>query len=122
MSADRNCAGIDSRDTWRTCEGMGNRDARVSTGTSNHSQYAARAPAQARSGRRSASTRRMPTLDTIASPNSVRRISAAIFELLHQALELLDILLAEPALLAEMRDQRRDASVEQPVEKAAALG
>src|SRR5690606_11401206 len=91
-------------------------------GTSHHAMYAARAPNARRSGRRASSTS-----ETAALPTSVAwTISAiasrlSIVELLEQLAQLRDVLRAELALAAEMRDQRRDAAVEQPLQQAFAF-
>src|SRR5690606_25509405 len=56
-----------------------------------------------------------------ASVASNRVSGFAIVELLEQLAQVRDVLAAELAVLAEVRHQRRDAAVEQPLEQALAL-
>src|SRR5690606_3415356 len=92
-------------------------------GTSAHAPYATRAPKARRSGARAASTSSTAALAASVPSTSQRsRGSAAVIvQVLDQAAQLIDVGLAQPAALAEMRDQRRHAATEQAVEHRLAL-
>src|SRR5690606_33295550 len=72
-----------------------------------------------RSGRRSSSTSTIAALEASVASSRVSRL--AIVDLLEQLAQFRDVLAAELAVAAEVRDQRRDAPVEQALEQALAF-
>src|SRR5690606_12327976 len=92
-----------------------------------HAPYATRAPKPARNGRRNASTSTIARLvasvdSSSACSNSIALISIApIVDILEQLAQFRDVGLVELAVLAEVRDQRRDPPIEQPRQQAFAL-
>jgi hypothetical protein len=108
-------------DAERTCDGAGSKEARTTTGTNNHNQYATRAPAAALSGFLSRPTSSTAALDAIVAFVSARNRSASIVELLNHALELFDVILAELLLLTEVGNERRYAAVKHSIEKSTAF-
>src|SRR5690554_2931311 len=102
--------------------GRGSMATASANGTSAQATYAILAPKAWRSGMRRTSTRTTEA-ETASVPSTSQRssISAPIVDLPDQPPELIDIVLAELAALAEVRHQRGNPAAEQAVQHAFAL-
>src|SRR6476646_8635775 len=95
-------------------EAGGNSTAIAASGTMSQHAYATPAPKFSRSGRRSSSTNATaPLVATVVSNNACNSSATVIVDLLEQLAQFGDVLAAELAMLAEVRDQRRDTTIEQ---------
>src|SRR6478735_134203 len=92
------------------------------SGTTNQQAYATAAPNVLRSGRRSSRTNATaPLVATVVSNNACSHSATVIVDLLEQLAQFGDVLAAELAMLAEVRDQRRDTTIEQAFQQALAF-
>lgn len=74
------------------------------------------APNMSRTGRRTSRTAMIPTLEANVSATTYLMSSFIIGELLEQSLEVRDVALAQLAVTAEMRRERRHAPGEESIE------
>ncbi len=93
--------------------GAGSDTANIDSGISAHIAYAVPAPNSRRTGRRIAKTSKDAAVTaSVLSSNQPSKASRLIVELRDQSFEFRQIFGRNPAVFAEMRDQRRHPAIE----------